>query len=77
MIPKFLRRRVYKRLLKDGEKSEFFLCHQIKDYFPFMGLSHYPEVYNRRHMLGKNTVKPFDSHEERMEFIREALKLTL
>lgn len=57
-VPKFIRRWVYKRMLKeiDANSKKFlrpntYLCHFCKYRFPCIGIQHYPELWNRRFVL--------------------------
>ena len=82
MIPRFIRRWNYKRLLKAMESPDRHpdegMCVNIIRLFPWMAIQNYPELWNRR--MGPLMKRPknhwFDNNEDRLRYIREAIQIT-
>lgn len=73
-IPRFWRRRVYKRILAYAKTVEdMHLCHAPAKYWPHSNISKYPELYNKRPSTS-TTIQPFKTHEERIAYIEEAIR---
>lgn len=75
MIPKFWRRIIYKRILKIAKQKEIFLCWAVRNRFPYLGISHYPELWDRREHASVTCLVPFNDHKERVEYLQQALEL--
>ena len=84
-IPKFIRRWVYKRMLKElDRKGKYtYLCHFCKYQFPYIKIEHYPELWNRRFVLSAyNPDEPphaqvwFFEESTRRVYVLQAIALT-
>ena len=88
-VPKFIRRWVYKRMLKEIDKNyngfihtDTYLCHFCKYQFPYINIKHYPELWNRRlglpwyiHDKPAHAQVWFMEEDERRRYVKKALNL--
>lgn len=91
VVPKFLRRWKYKRILKNLAKQQIkdpldplFLCSQCRWRFPYVRIEHYPELWDRKHTAewfnNRYTDNPysqvwFRSNYSRKVYVEQALDL--
>ena len=86
-VPKFIRKWMYKRMLKDiDQKSKYerdtFLCNFCVYNFPYKKIKYYPELWDRRHSLKYYSPNGptlgmiwFLEQSERKKYVQEALDL--
>lgn len=73
-VPKWLRRRIYQKLLERTKAREIYLCYAVKKYFPYWPIYRFPELWDRRSHIGE-CLEPFTSNQDRIIFLEEALIL--
>lgn len=85
-VPKFIRRWVYRRMLKEIDKNishrRIYLCHFCTYQFPYIRIKHYPELWNRRfglpwyiHDTPAHAQVWFMEEFERRRYVKKALDL--
>ena len=89
-VPKFVRRWVYKRILKEINRRhrtyntffDTYLCTFCRFQFPYINIKHYPELWDRRTSLKRyDETRDWGVHVwflhdgERKVYIEEALDL--
>ena len=91
VVPKFLRRWKYKRILKNLAKQQIkdpldplYLCLECKYHFPYIDIKNYPELWDRKHTAewfnNRYTDNPysqvwFRDNDSRKKYVEQALDL--
>lgn len=85
-VPKFIRRWVYKRILKRIDDTSYheptYLCVFCRFKFPYMNIERYPELWDRKESLtwfrwnrDPHIQAWFYNDEDRRKYVQEALDL--